>query len=276
ERGSPLLVAGDDLTSGVRAELGDDYRVVLGMRYGQPSIETALRELNETPLERIVVLPLFPQYASATTGSAMEHVMSVLSKKKVIPTLHLLSDFFAHPGFIDAQAQAMKRALVDSSPDKVLISFHGLPERHLNSCCAATSCDREAACPPIGPDNRSCYRAQCYATARALAEAMQWDEEDYVVSFQSRMGRERWIHPYTDTTFGTLVEQGVRHLAVVCPAFVADCLETTEEIGLRGTEQFKSVGGDRLQLLPCVNADPAWVRSVAQMVRETVGDQSAS
>lgn len=273
ERGSPLRVAGDDLVLAVQEALGDDFRVVLAMRYQNPSIRTALRQLMTTPLERLVVVPLFPQYSSAANGSAIEKVMAELTGDWNIPSVRILSDFYEHPGFIEAQARLARETLADFDVDKVVMSFHGLPERHVKKSWADgfDGCDIEGPCPVVGAGNRYCYRAQCFATARALAAAIDLDEDDYVVCFQSRLGRDPWIRPYTDLVLPELAKAGARRIAVLTPAFVADCLETLEEIGIRAREDWAEAGGEELRLVPCVNAEPDWVEAVAQMVRIEAG-----
>jgi ferrochelatase len=273
ERGSPLLVASQDLVAGVQERLGPSFRVALGMRYQNPSIAAALAELRRSPLERLVVVPLFPQYSSAANGSAIERVFDELRGSWNVPSVRVLADFYAHPGFIDAQADVARRALDGFDADLVLMSFHGLPERHVRKSWADgfTGCDLKGPCPPIGPGNRYCYRAQCFATARALAAALDLPEDRYKVTFQSRLGRDPWIQPYTDVVLPELARAGVRRLAVMCPAFVADCLETLEEIGIRAREDWEAAGGEELLLIPCVNAEPAWCEAVAEMVRAEAG-----
>jgi ferrochelatase len=273
ERGSPLLTAGEDLAAAVQQRLGPDYRVVLGMRYQNPSIASALRRALETPLERLVVVPLFPQYSSAANGSAIEEVMDALTGDWNIPSVRVLADFHDHPGFIAAQAELARQTLADFDADQVVMSFHGLPERHVKKSWAPgfDGCDLDAPCPAVGPGNRYCYRAQCYATARALAAELGLGADDYVVCFQSRLGRDPWIKPYTDVLLPELAAKGARNIAVLCPAFVADCLETLEEIGIRAREDWAAAGGEALRLVPCVNAEPAWADAVAEMVRAEAG-----
>lgn len=272
ERGSPLLTAGQDLAKGVQERLGDDFRVTLAMRYQNPSVASALRAVQETPVERLVVVPLFPQYSSAASGSAIEKVMRELEGGWNIPSVRILGDFYDHPGFIGAQAAVARRSLADFDADHVLMSFHGLPERHVKKSWAPgfTGCDLKGPCPAVTHGNRYCYRAQCYATARALAAAMDLPEDGYTVSFQSRLGRDPWVKPYTDELLPELAKTHKR-LAVMCPAFVADCLETLEEIGIRARDDWEKAGGEALQLIPCVNADDAWADAVADMVRAEAG-----
>ncbi len=268
DRGSPLLVHGRDLVAEVKQRLGDDWQVELGMRYGQPSIAGALDRLDARPL---VVLPLYPQYSSAATGSSLEEVFRVLGARQVVPGLSTREDFFAEPGFLDAfsavAAPLLARELAADPKAHVLMSFHGLPERQVKKadpsgvhCLVKSDC-----CDSLGPKNRHCYRAQCFATARALATRLGLRRGAVSVSFQSRLGRTPWIRPYTDSILRDLAAREIKRLLVLCPAFVADCLETLEEIGIRGREQWKSLGGEELTLVPSLNASPAWAETVAQM-----------
>ena len=268
--GSPLVVNGRALRDALRKVLGDDWAVELAMRYGAPSIERAIARLADADVERITVVPLFPQYASASTGSALEAVYCAAAERWNVPPLDILPSFYAEPGYIAALAAVARELPEAQRPDHVLISFHGLPERQIRKsdlsgahCFASESC-----CDAIGPANRFCYRAQCAATARALAKALGLGPEHWTLSFQSRLGRTPWIQPYTDEVLPQLYERGFRRLAVVCPSFVADCLETLEEIGLRAREQWLALGGEELALIPCVNAHPAWVDVLAGWIRQ--------
>jgi len=268
ERGSPLLGHGEDLVKAVGERLGPSFVVELGMRLGRPSIATALENLRKAGVDRVVVLPLFPQYASSTTGSVVEEVCRVACRSWVTPTLSFVGAFYDRPAFIDAFAAVGGPIIAAERPDHVLMSFHGLPERHLHKsdetgrhCLAGAGC-----CEHIGPENRHCYRAQSFATARALASRLGLAEGSWSVSFQSRLGRDEWIHPYTDVTIAKLAAEGKKRLVVLCPAFVADCLETLEEIGIRGKEQFLAAGGEKLTLVPSLNASPLWADAVVEIV----------
>ncbi|MGH0031676.1 MAG: ferrochelatase [Myxococcota bacterium] len=273
EAGSPLLVHSLALRDGVREALGDGYRVELGMRYGNPSIESGLDALVEAGVSRILAWPLFPQYAEAATGSAVARIEEILAKRRNPPPLRLLGDFYEAPGFIRAFADLARPALEAFRPDHVLLSYHGLPERQVRAldptgshCLASDDC-----CDAIGPANARCYRAHCFATTRALRAALDLSPERSSLSFQSRLGRTPWIRPFTDEVLPELAAQGVKRLAVLCPAFVADCLETLEEIGIRAREQWHELGGEELCLVPCPNAHPTWVAAVADTVRAAQG-----
>lgn len=268
EAGSPLMLHARALVSGVQAALGPELPVELGMRYGEPSIEAALGRLRAQAIDRLVVLPLFPQYASSTTGTALAEVYRVLGTWWTMPSVRVVEPFFDHAGFVGAFGSVAAPTLAEFGPDHVLFSFHGLPESHLKRdetkahCLAESSC-----CDRLTETNRHCYRAQCFATARALATTLGLPAHGHSVSFQSRLGRTPWIRPYTDERLQELARAGVKRLAVMCPAFTADCLETLEEIGLRARETFRAHGGEDLRLVPSLNAHPRWVAAVAELVR---------
>ncbi|MBL9019975.1 MAG: ferrochelatase, partial [Myxococcales bacterium] len=228
ERGSPLMYHSVDLAAGVRAALGEAWRVELAMRYGTPSIEAGLDALIAAKVDRIVVLPLFPQHAMSSTETAVARVEELHAKRQGAPPLVHVPAFHADPGFLDAFAQVGAPVLEELAPDHVLFSFHGLPVRQIQKtdvtkghCFSSPSC-----CDTLTSPN--CYRAQSYATARALAGRLGLAPETYTVCFQSRLGRTPWIQPYTDVVLDEMAARGVKKLAVFCPAFVADCLETLE------------------------------------------------
>jgi ferrochelatase len=269
KRGSPLLWNSEDLTAAVRERLGPDWIVELAMRYQRPSMASALEKLRQAGADRVIVFPLYPQYAASSTGSTVEELFRVASRDWVTPSFSFVEPFYDDPGFIDAFAAQGEPILQAERPDHVLMSFHGLPERHMRKtdatgkhCLTTSDC-----CERLGPANRNCYRAQCFATARALAARLALPEGSWSVSFQSRLGRTPWIHPYTDHVILQLAAQGKRRLVVFSPAFVADCLETLEEIGIRAKHDFLAAGGEQLTLVPSLNASPAWVDAVVRLVR---------
>ncbi|HEY5936334.1 MAG TPA: ferrochelatase [Kofleriaceae bacterium] len=265
KRGSPLLYHSQDLAAGVAQKLGTGWHVELAMRYGNPSIPDGLAALERAQVDRIVVLPLFPQYASSSTGTAVARVMELAGERWNVPALDIVPAFFSDHGFLDAFAAVAKPVLADFKPDHTLFSFHGLPVRQIvktdttGSHCfkSATCCDTLA--------NPHCYRAQSFHTARALADRLALPAADYTICFQSRLGRTPWIEPYTDHVIDEIAKAGKKRVAVMCPAFVADCLETVEEIGIRAREQFKAAGGEELILVPSLNATPPWIDAVAAL-----------
>ncbi|HET7501225.1 MAG TPA: ferrochelatase [Kofleriaceae bacterium] len=261
-RGSPLLYHSRDLAEGVARQLGADWHVELAMRYGRPSLGDALDALARASVERIVVLPLFPQYASSSTGTAQARVMELAGRCWNVPALDFVPAFFDDPGFLTAFEQVTRPVLADLRPDHVLFSFHGLPVRQIvKTDRDRTVCfQRETCCDAL--TNPNCYRAQSFSTARALATRLEISADRYTICFQSRLGRTPWIQPYTDHVIDQLGREGKKRVAVLCPAFVADCLETVEEIGIRARAQFKAAGGDELVLVPSLNATPAWIDAV--------------
>jgi ferrochelatase len=276
ETGSPLLVESEKLRDEVAGELGSPFRVELAMRYAEPSIRSALSRLLADAPNRLVVVPLFPQYTSAATGSALARVFEVLAEGEAgrLPEVHTVPAFYDDAGFIASWAAVGRERIQAFGPDHVLFSYHGLPERQIlpldlsaSHCLAKPDC-----CETLSAVNHACYRAQCFATTRGLVEALGLEATRSSVSFQSRLGRTPWIRPYTDLVVPELFEQGVRRLAVLCPTFVADCLETLEEIDIRLREQWRELGGEDMLLVPCPNADPTWARAVADLVRRRCGD----
>lgn len=258
------------------------YVVELGMRYGKPSIATAIENLQKAQCQRLIILPLFPQYASASTGSAVEACLKTLQKSWNIPDIYIKTAFYDDPDFIEAYAELIKNTKNEpaemntffENPDNFLLfSYHGLPERHIaKSQCQhqSTHCSTKdnihASCPEISSKNAFCYRTQCYMTSRLLAEKLLVPKEQYETVFQSRLGKLPWIKPYTDTYLSELISKDIKNLWVVCPSFTADCLETLEEIGIRLKIQWFKMGGHHFTLIPCLNAAESWVDNVAKWI----------
>ena len=275
EDGSPLLVNSLALTSALRTALGGAYAVELGMRYGEPAMSAALGRLVEAGVERIVAVPLFPHDAQSSSGSAEVRVRELHARLgDDAPPLSVLGSFPTDPGFIGAVARITRPVLDAFSPDHVLFSYHGLPERHIRKADPRSAGPRgghclesDECCAALGSVNAGCYRAQCFATTRALVAELGLDATRTSTSFQSRLGRDPWIPPFTDFVLPELAGSGVQRLAVLCPAFVADCLETVEEIGIRARDQWAACGGEALELVPCLNASPHWVEALADRIR---------
>ena len=278
ERGSPLLFHSEDLTAGVDAALGDDWTVVLGMRYGRPSLESALDALVDAGCTRIFVLPLYPQYASSSTGSSLEAVFRLAAERPWVPPITVVPSFFDHPGYLDATIDAARdtvdaaRQSAGAEHPHVVFSFHGLPEHQVRAtdlspgrthCLASETC-----CDTLVPANRGCYRAQCFATARGLAERLGIPRSGWTLSFQSRLGRVPWLRPYTDHVLAELSDAGVDPVVVFTPSFVADCLETLEEIGMEAKGEYT---GGALWEAPCLNAHPSWIDTVVELVQTAAG-----
>ncbi len=271
EQGSPLLLFSRELTEKVRQRMGDGVRVDLAMRYGKPSIADALDGFRSAGIERIVVFPLYPQYSSAATGSSIEKVFGEASKLWNAPYLQIVPPFYDHPAFIDSCAEVARPVIERVEPERVYFSFHGLPERQvIKSDDTAGHClRRDDCCDRIVEANRNCYRAQCFATAYLLADKLGVPNEQCVVCFQSRLGRDPWIRPYTDELLAEHARQGCKRAVILSPAFVADCLETLEELGIRGLETWRENGGEILELVPGINASDRWADAVIRIARET-------
>ena len=269
ERGSPLLYHSEDLLREVRERIDHDWQVELAMRYGKPPIAEALERFREAGIDRVVAFPLFPQYAASSTQSAIDEVNRARNDLQVT----FVDPFYDHPSFIEAFAQVGESAMKATNADKVMFSYHGLPERHVRAtdesgehCLANATC-----CDAITDVNRNCYRAQAFATTRALTKRLGLSADDYVLTFQSRLGRTPWIQPFTDVALDEIAADGVENLLVFCPAFVADCLETLEEIAIRGKDQFTAAGGTSLTLVPSLNSTGAWADAVVDLVKAHLG-----
>ncbi|MFL6233466.1 MAG: ferrochelatase [Thermoanaerobaculia bacterium] len=274
--GSPLLVHGRALAAKVQALLGDAVQVELAMRYGQPAIAGALDRFAEAGVSRLVVLPLYPQYSAAATGSSIERVLRLAAGRWNTPYLQIIPPFYDHPAYLAARAELARRFLepapepaLEPAPERVFFSFHGLPERQIRKsdpsgshCLARADC-----CAAVGPANRHCYRAQCHASARLLAERLGVPEEQRIVCFQSRLGRSPWLSPATDEVLAAEARRGVRH-AVIIPAFVTDCLETLEELAIRGAEIWRQNGGETLQVVPAPNACDRFAEAVVEIATQ--------
>lgn len=264
--GSPLRIHTHDLAAKTGELLGDNYQVKAAMRYGNPSIAKAVKELGHC--KKIIVLPLFPQYSSAATGSAIAKTFIELSQQWNLPSVRVIDQFYAREEFIEPVAQLIKPYMSD--PETFLLfSYHGLPERHLDKSSCKAPCQRIDVCPLVGENNYFCYRAQCYQTSKLLAEKLALDSDRHTTAFQSRLGKIPWIKPYTDEVLPELYSKGIKKLAVACPAFTADCLETLEEIGMQAKAQWLSLGGESFELIPCVNSHDNWAQGVAQLIKES-------
>lgn len=263
--GSPLLQHSVRLRDAVRAQM--DVPVALAMRYGNPAIAAGLDELRAAGATRVLIAPLYPQHADSTTTTVLE----AAGRHAGDLELQTLPPFYAHPAYIDALAETT-RAHLPERFDHLLMSYHGLPERHLtsadptgNHCLRAADC-----CERASAAHATCYRHQGRVTSRLLAQALGLTPTQWSISYQSRLGRLPWLTPYTDATLRELPARGVRHLAVVCPAFVADNLETLEEIGITGRATFLDAGGESFTAVPCMNADAAWAAALTRLCTEAL------
>jgi protoporphyrin/coproporphyrin ferrochelatase len=266
--GSPLRIYSEALAAELGKALGPGFAVALGMRYGAPALEDALERLAASGARRVVVAALYPQHAESSRGTALLAVQRWAQGRVNAPSLAILPPFFAAPGFVEAVAEPARAAFAALQPDHVLMSYHGLPERHvLRADPTQERCLKRPDCCKRPGANDTCYRAQCFATSRAVAASLGLAPERFSTGFQSRLGRARWIGPSTDDLLVSLAGRGVRRLLVLCPSFVADCLETLEEIGIRARERWTELHGEAFELVPCVNASPAFVSFLAAQVQ---------
>ena len=265
DKGSPLLIYSEKQRDLLQQKLGDDFHVELAMRYHSPSIRDALAKFSKMNPDKIIVLPLFPQYASASTGSVHEKIMSIISIWHVIPEIKFINSFCNDRGFIHAFSEIGKKYSPENY-DHILFSFHGLPERHIKKADGSGDCLKDNCCAILEHKNSSCYRAQCFETARCLAKSLNIAFENYTVCFQSRLGKTPWIKPYSDHVIKELAKKGKKNVLVFAPAFVSDCLETIYEIGIEYDELFKKHGGNKIQLVESLNDHPAWIDAMKELV----------
>jgi len=254
--GSPLLVITNRQAALLEARLaaaGTSARVVTAMRYGEPSIASVVSKLAADGIDRWLAFPMYPQYAGATTGSSLERLFEIARTLRVVPSIRVVPPYFADPHYIGALAAVARESVASlpQPPERCLLSFHGLPKRY------ATEGDP--------------YPDHCEATTRGLADALGWRGTAIEMTYQSRFGREEWLQPYTDKTLEAIGRERAR-VAVMSPGFTADCLETLEEIGLRGAEQYHEAGGPAFHRIPCLNEHPAWIDAMAAIAaRELAG-----
>lgn len=268
ENGSPLLYYSKLQAKMLQERLGDDYHVELAMRYQSPSIASALANLKAGLVESIQVIPMFPQYASASTGSVVQLVMELVSKWPTVPPISFVNSFHDNELMIKVFAENARKHNVESY-DHVLFSFHGLPERQLLKCDHTGSyCLKSAdCCQTLNDTNKFCYSAQGHDTARLIAKELNLSKDQYTVCFQSRLGKEPWVQPYTTDVLKKLAGEGKKRLLVFSPAFVADCLETLYEITVEYHEEFRALGGEHVQLVESLNDSPVFIEALAGMVK---------
>ena len=268
ENGSPLLYYSRLQAKMLQERLGEGYHVELAMRYQSPSIASALANLKAGLVDSIQVIPMFPQYASASSGSVMQLVMELVSKWPTVPPISFVNSFHDNELMIKVFAENARKHQVESY-DHVLFSFHGLPERQLLKCDHTGSyCLKSAdCCQTLNDTNKFCYSAQGHDTARLIAAELNLPKDKYTVCFQSRLGKEPWVQPYTTDVLKKLAAEGKKRLLVFSPAFVADCLETLYEITVEYHEEFKALGGEHVQLVESLNDSPVFIEALAGMVK---------
>ncbi len=264
--GSPLLVYSEAQRDGLTERLDDP--VVLAMRYGEPRIRDALEHLLAEGVDEVLLVPLYPHHADSTRRTGIEAVRQILNQVAPHMDLRVLPPFYDEPRYIQVLADLCRAHLPDDN-QMLLFSYHGLPERHLTKAdpTGKHCLQSEDCCEVASAAHASCYRHQVRTTSKLVAQALGLPDDHWQVSFQSRLGRLPWLQPYTDQVLRELPKKGIKRLAVACPAFVADNLETLEEIGMQGRETFLEAGGESYTLIPCLNADPAWLDLLADYCR---------
>ncbi len=265
EKGSPILIYGESVKEKLQKELGENFEVELAMRYQNPSLDSVLAKMRVKNYKKIIVIPLFPQYASATTGSVIEKVMKIVSKWRVIPEIKFIGQFFDNEGYLNTIVERSKKFNLNEY-DHILFSYHGLPERQVDKVyfdskpCSDHKCDEE-----LNDENIYCYKATCYATTRLIVSKLKIPKDKYTVCFQSRLDK-KWLEPFSDEVVIEQAKKGAKKLLVFSPAFVADCLETTVEIGIEYQKLFKEHGGEKVQLVESLNDHPLWIKTLKEIV----------
>lgn len=268
KEGSPLLIYGKKLQEGLQQRLGESYQVALAMRYQNPSIEKGLEQLKE--VQKLIVFPLFPHYASATTGSVLEKIFKHLSRWEIIPSIQVIASYCDHPSFIDAHVARGKEYSLETY-DHFLFSYHGLPERQVKKGDQTKTCLIQKECCKKNP---RCYVAQCFKTTEKIVSALNIPPEKWSVAFQSRLGKAPWVQPYADEVLKQLAKEGKKRVLVFSPAFVSDCLETVEEIGVQYKTLFVNHGGKVLDLVKGLNDHPQWIEAIERIINDDMSHRA--
>jgi ferrochelatase len=268
---SPLLTYGKKLKESIQSNFSeaDNVTIEFAMRYQNPSLESVLSRMQKAQYERIVIFPLFPHYASSSSGSAIEKALHIIKGWWSIPSLHVISHFYDNPGYIDAFVARANQYDLDAY-DHVLFSYHGLPERQIDKVhpelkCSNCNCDEAFNSAQSGT---LCYRNQCYETTRLIAAKLGISEKNYTVAFQSRLGKTPWLTPYSDQVIADLAKAGKKKVLAFSAAFIADCLETSIEIGEEYQEIFEKHGGEKVQLVESLNDSPIWISTATALIKE--------
>lgn len=267
EKGSPLIYYSLEMKEKLQAMLGNNFKVFIGMRYGNPGLKDAIGKIEDEDCENLHVIPLFPQYAMSTTGTAVEAVKKEIKKRKMNLRVIEIKQFYDHPKFIKAFSEQIQK-YDRNKYDHIVFSYHGLPNRQLERChpgIKPTDCLCQDSIPEYG---RYCYRASCYATARYLALELGYKKDNYSVAFQSRLSRN-WMRPFTDEVLIAKLKEGKKRILVVAPSFVTDCLETIIEIGENYRKMFLEKGGEDLQLVESLNVETLWIEALENIVRDS-------
>lgn len=268
DEGSPLIVLSERMHKKVSAQA--EVPVVLAMRYGQPSIDSGLKALRDQGVTEVLLFPLYPQYAMASTKTIVELAQKLVAENYPDLHLHHVPAFYNQKSYIENLARSIREKLEGFDYDHLLFSYHGIPERHIRKTDVTKShCKMDSSCCATkSPAHEFCYRHQCYETTRQVAELLQLPKDKYSQSFQSRLAGDKWLDPYTDVEINKMPAKGIKKLAVVTPAFVSDCLETLEEIAMEANHEFKENGGEEFMAIPCLNDDDTWCATVAEWIND--------
>ncbi len=266
EEGSPLIVLSKRLQQSVQKKIS--IPVELAMRYGNPSIEQGIKNLVNQGVNEIILIPLYPQFAMATTETILVLAEEVRSQNHPQVSFTVLPPFYNHPDYIKVLSESIQENLKDKEWEHLLFSYHGIPERHIRKSDVTKSHCKidKSCCQTSSRAHQFCYRHQCYETTRRVAEYLELKEGTFSTSFQSRLGLDPWLRPYTDKTVAKFAKKGVKKMAIATPAFVSDCLETLEEIGMEAVEDFEEKGGEKLYVIPCINDRPDWVNVISRWI----------
>ena len=269
KEGSPLVMLTRQLQEEVQKKVNDP--VEIAMRYGNPTVEHAFNNLMEKVegLEEVIAVPLYPHYAMSSYETAVEHAKDVHRKKKYPFKLDFVKPFYNEPGYIDAMVDSMKPYMREDY-DHILFSYHGIPARHLvkgDPTGSHTLDTKGQCCKTPSPARDFCYRYQCFETTKLVTEKLGIPENKFSISFQSRLGKG-WLEPFTDVRLEEMPKEGIKKILVLCPAFVSDCLETLEEIAMRGKESFLEAGGESYTFIPCINTSPTWTKALSGWLNE--------
>ena len=266
EEGSPLIVLSKRLQKSVQKKIS--IPVELAMRYGNPSIEVGIKNLVNQGVNEIILIPLYPQFAMATTETILVLAEEVRSQNHPHVSFTVLPAFYNHPDYIRVLSESIQENLKGKVWEHLLFSYHGIPERHIRKSDVTKSHCKidKSCCQTSSKAHKYCYRHQCYETTRQVAEYLELKEGTFSTSFQSRLGLDPWLRPYTDQTVAKFAKKGVKKMAIATPAFVSDCLETLEEIGMEAAEDFEEKGGEKLYVIPCINDRPDWVNVLSRWI----------
>ena len=266
EEGSPLIVLSKRLQKSVQKKIS--IPVELAMRYGNPSIEQGIKNLVNQGVNEVILIPLYPQFAMATTETILVLAEEVRSQNHPNLSFTVLPPFYNHPDYIRVLSESIQENLKDKEWEHLLFSYHGIPERHIRKSDVTKSHCKidKSCCQTSSKAHQYCYRHQCYETTRQVAEYLELKEGTFSTSFQSRLGLDPWLRPYTDQTVAKFAKKGVKKMAIATPAFVSDCLETLEEIGMEAAEDFEEKGGEKLYVIPCINDRPDWVNVLSRWI----------